>query len=63
KDAMRKNYEFIEKVPTLHCRLVNRIVEGNMVIDHEEVKAGGRIMRAVAIYEIENGKIKRVYFQ
>ncbi|MEO7443989.1 MAG: amidohydrolase family protein, partial [Ferruginibacter sp.] len=42
KDAMRKNYEFIEKVPTLHCRLVNRIVEGNMVIDHEEVKAGGR---------------------
>lgn len=63
KDAMRKNYEFIEKVPNLHCRIVNRIVEGNIVVDHEEVKFGNRTIRAVAIYEVENGKIKRVYFQ
>ncbi len=37
KEQMRKDYLFITKVPQLYCRLKNRVVQGNMIIDHEEV--------------------------
>lgn len=63
KAAMRKRYEFITKTPGLHCRLLNRIVQGNMVIDQEEVAGfGDQLLYASAIYIIEGGKIKKVYF-
>ena len=59
----RKNYEFITKTPELYCRLLNRIVQGNTVIDHEEVYGkGGKPVYAIAIYKIEGRKIKQVYF-
>jgi imidazolonepropionase-like amidohydrolase len=64
KQKMREEYQFVKEVPTLYCRLVNRVVQGNMVIDHEEVWfGGGKPVYAVAIYVIEKGKIKRVYFK
>ncbi len=64
KDAMRKQYQFITQVPKLHCRLVNRIVQGNMVIDQEEVAGfGNKLIHGLAIYIIENGKIAKVYFK
>lgn len=64
KEAMRKDYQFITQVPKLHCRLLNRIVQGNMVIDHEEVYGfGNKPVYAAAIYVIEKGKIKKVYFK
>jgi imidazolonepropionase-like amidohydrolase len=63
KDAMRKNYtSFFETTPNLHCELVGRIVRGNVVIDQERVQAGDKIFEAIAIYHIENNKIKKVYF-
>lgn len=63
KDQMRKNYQFIKTVPGLYCKLLNRIVEGNMVIDHEEIYINGRKnIYGVAIYLIENSKISKVYF-
>jgi hypothetical protein len=63
KDAMRKSYEFVTKTPKLYCRLLNRIVQGNTVIDHEEVWGfGNRPFYGVAIYVIEKGKIAKVYF-
>ncbi|WP_445732224.1 amidohydrolase family protein [Mariniflexile sp.] len=63
KDNMRKVYsEMFEKTPNLHCELVERIVQGNIVIDKERVQFGNRILEAVAMYHIENGKIKKVYF-
>jgi imidazolonepropionase-like amidohydrolase len=63
KAEMRKNYEFITKTPGLYCRLLNRIVQGNTVIDHEEVYRDGEKPRyAVAIYKVEGGKIKQVQF-
>ncbi len=63
KKQMRKGYEFITKVPTLHCKLVNRIVEKNMVIDHEEIWGIPNAPQyGVAIYIIEKGKIAKVYF-
>ena len=63
KKEMRKNYQFVTQVPGLYCRLANRIVQGNVVIDQEEVTGfGGKPLNAVAMYVIENGKIKKVYF-
>lgn len=63
KGYLRKQYEsFFETTPDLHCELKNRIVEGNTVIDHELVTANGKSFTAVAIYEVENGKIAKVTF-
>jgi len=64
KAEMRKNYQFVTQVPKLHCNLLNRIVQGNMVIDQEEVFGfGEKPVYATAIYIVEEGKIKKVYFQ
>jgi imidazolonepropionase-like amidohydrolase len=64
KDAMRKDYQFITQLPNLHCRLVNRIVEGNTIIDQEEVSGvGNKPLTAIAMYEMANGKISKVYFK
>jgi imidazolonepropionase-like amidohydrolase len=63
KETMRKGYaKMFENTPNLHCELLGRIVQGNVVIDKERVQFGDKIMEAVAIYHIENDKIKRVYF-
>ena len=63
KADMRKAYSFLNNTPKLYCRLLNRMVQGNTVIDHEEVYGfGDKPVYAVAIYKIENGKIKKVYF-
>lgn len=63
KEEMRKSYgAMFEKVPNLHCELLGRIVQGNIVIDKERVQFGKKIVEAVAIYHIENNKIKKVYF-
>lgn len=65
KEEMRKEYIFITKTPYLYCKLVNRIVSGNTVIDHEEIWTRPdpvNLQYGVAIYVIENGKISKVYF-
>jgi imidazolonepropionase-like amidohydrolase len=64
KAEMRKNYEFVTKTPKLYCKLLNRTVQGNMVVDHEEVWGfGEKPFYGLAIYIIEKGKISKVYFQ
>jgi hypothetical protein len=63
KEAMRKSYGFVETTPKLYCRLINRIVQGNMVIDHEEVWGfGDQPFYGLAIYEVKDGRIRKVYF-
>ena len=65
KDAMRKQYtDMFGKMTGLHCELMNRMVVNNTVIDHERITFGTdrAPVQAVAIYKIENGKIKTVYF-
>ena len=63
KETMRAGYlKMFENTPNLHCELKDRIVQGNIVIDKERVRFGDRIIEAVAIYHIENNKIKKVYF-
>ena len=63
KETMREGYsKMFDNTPNLHCELLGRIVQGNIVIDKERVRFGDRVMEAVAIYHIENDKIKKVYF-
>lgn len=65
KEAMRKDYsEMFKDLPELHCEILNRIVNGNFVIDQESIsgmKKGEKVV-ASAIYEIKDGKISKVYF-
>lgn len=63
KEQMRQRYAFLNNAPGLYCKLLNRIVQGNMVIDHEEIWNDGKIrFNGIAIYVIENGRISKVYF-
>jgi hypothetical protein len=63
KEEMRKSYQkYFESTPKLHCELKNRVVQGNTVIDHEYITGVNTPFTAVAIYQIDNGKIKKVYF-
>ena len=62
-ENMRQGYaSFFESTPDLHCEIKNRIVIGNKVIDEEYLTINGRNFSAVAIYEVENGKIAKVTF-
>ncbi len=63
KVLMRANYsKRFESTPNLHCELLGRIVQGNIVIDKERVQFATEIVEATVIYHIENNKIKKVYF-
>ena len=64
-EIVRQRYaELFANNPDLHCKIVNRIVEGNRVIDQEKVTGlkGGGIIRATAIYTIYEEKITEVRF-
>lgn len=63
KEQMRANYsKRFESTPNLHCELLGRIVQGNIVIDKERVQFATEIVEATVMYHIENNKIKKVYF-
>ena len=64
KEAMRKDYENMFKtLPDLHCEIKERIIQGNIIIDKESVSGFGKTnLLATVIYQIENNKIKKVYF-
>ena len=64
KEAMRVRYAQRFLSPDLHAEIVNRIVIGNTVIDHESVTGIGKDapMQVAAIYEIEGDFIKKVWF-
>lgn len=62
-DEMRKRYTpFFESTPDLNCKVLKRIVKGNRIIDEEYLTMNGNNFKAVAIYEVTNGKISSVYF-
>jgi hypothetical protein len=62
---MLKRYATVfQKNPHLHCETLSRTVLGNKIIDHEKVTGftDGRVLESVAIYEIQQGLIRKVYF-
>lgn len=62
--AMRERYTERFQVSKAHAELANRIVIGNKVIDHEHVTFADRegLVKAVAVYEVVDELIKKVYF-
>ena len=64
KPAMRALYKnLFENSPNLHAALLNRIVQDQVVVDHEEVRGlRAETERAVAIYRVEEGQIHHVWF-
>jgi len=63
KAQMRDIYErLFAETPDLYAELENRTIIGNKVIDKEKVRMNGETIFAVAIYEVENGLIKKVTF-
>lgn len=61
-------YEYYKKVflefPENQTKVLHRIVIDNKVIDHEEVQRSASVIpfQVLAIYEMENGLIKRLDF-
>lgn len=64
-EAMRARYgKMFQDVPKLRCQVLRRIVQGNLVIDHEHLTGlpDGSSFDGLAIYEVRRGKIRRVWF-
>jgi hypothetical protein len=60
---MRNTYgKLFEREPDRKATIARRIVQGDYVIDHEQVSGGGRKFTAVAVYRVKNGKINAVWF-
>ncbi len=65
RDALRERYgRLFAENPGLHARLLGRLTLGNYVIDREQVigRADGRILHAIAIYHVQEGRIEKVWF-
>lgn len=64
-ETYRKNYAGVfAKFPENKVELLNRMVCGSTVIDHEKVirSPGGETFEVIAIYTLADGKIARVDF-
>lgn len=49
-------------LPDLHAEIVNRIVMGSKIVDHERITGiGPEPMEIVVIYAVENGLIRRMW--
>lgn len=65
KEEMRKKYASAWKLnPGQKAQVLHRIYVGNTVMDREHVtgRADNIAVNVIAIYKIENEKIKQVYF-
>lgn len=65
KEKMRERYSMLFRDnPNQHAELLSRIVKGNIVIDHEYVtgRSGGQEIKAIAMYEMQDNKIQKVWF-
>ncbi|WP_257391834.1 nuclear transport factor 2 family protein [Mesobacillus jeotgali] len=64
-EEMRNRYgKLFKEHPNNHAELLARIVHDNKVVDHELVtgRENSEPKKAVAIYEVINGKIAKVWF-
>jgi len=54
--------DMFKRLPDLKATIINRIVIGNITIDHEKLDASGNTWYGVAINEVIAGKINKVTF-
>jgi hypothetical protein len=64
KAAMAAHYAAHRfKLPLLHAELVNRMVLGNKVIDHERITGlAAQPVEAAVVFEVNAGLIDKVWF-
>ena len=63
KEELKEQYtKLFSEAPNLYAEVKERIIMDNKIIDQEHVRAGEDYIDAVAIYEIEDGKIAQVTF-
>ncbi|MBN2492004.1 MAG: amidohydrolase family protein [Planctomycetes bacterium] len=65
RGELRTRYgRFFAENPKVHCEVVRRICQSSHVIDQEKVTglAQGEVLEATAIYQVELGRIRRVWF-
>ena len=65
KEKMRERYsQLFKNNPNQHAELISRMAKGNIVIDYEYAtgRANGQSIYAIAMYEIEEDKIQKVWF-
>jgi hypothetical protein len=64
---LRERYVARFKEEGLRAEIVKRIVVGNTVVDHERVHRmfpeGPGLLEAIAIYQVENGKIAKAWLK
>lgn len=62
--AVRQRYETLfAAYPENHASLINRVVVGNVVIDHEDItRSPAERINAAAIYTVRDGLIARIDF-
>lgn len=47
----------------LHATVVNRMVAGHTVVDHEHIVGiGDGVVEAIAVYRVEDGRIRTAWF-
>ena len=65
-EKMRQRLAGRLQEPNLHAQLLNRIMMGNLVIDHEIVTRtfpeGAGQLETIVIYEVRDGKIAKNWF-
>ena len=50
-------------LPNLHAEVVNRMVAGNTVVDHEQISGlQGGVLEAIVVYQVTEGRIRAVWF-
>lgn len=50
-------------LPDLHAEVVNRMVAGDKVVDHEHITGlQPGVVEAIAVYEVVQGRIRTVWF-
>ncbi len=63
--SVRKIYKKVfDTSPNLHTEILHRMALDNKVIDHEIVtgRSGVESLEIIAIYEIDDGRIRKGYF-
>ena len=63
REEIRKRYgQMFRNNPGNKSTLIGRMVQGNFVFDHEWITGRENEFKIVAIYEVEDGYIKRCWF-
>jgi hypothetical protein len=64
KDAFARHYADNRfTLPGLHAEILNRIVAGNIVVDHERITGLQEgAVEAVAVYRVDGERIRAVWF-